>query len=96
MKPAPAELGSPLAGAIQRFVAQKRALNRRYDTEEQALRLLDRYLVKRSITDLAGVTPDVLSAFLSSRPRSRFLHVQDRAAVTVEGNRLMASDPPLW
>jgi site-specific recombinase XerD len=71
MRPAPAELGSPLAGAIQRFVAHKRALNRRYDTEEQALRLLDRYLVERSITDLAGVTPDVLSAFLSSRPRSR-------------------------
>lgn len=71
MRPAPAELGSPLAGAIQRFVAHKRALNRRYETEEQALRLLDRYLVERSITDLAGVTPDVLSAFLSSRPRSR-------------------------
>jgi hypothetical protein len=47
MRPAPAELGSPLAGAIQRFVAYKRALNRRYDTEEQDLRLLDRYLVER-------------------------------------------------
>ena len=69
MRPAPAELGSPLAGAIQRFVAHKRALNRRYDTEEQALRLLDRYLVERGVTDLAGVTPDVLSAFLDSRPR---------------------------
>jgi site-specific recombinase XerD len=71
MRLAPAELGSPLAGAIQRFVAHKRALNRRYDTEEQALRLLDRYLVQRSITDLAGVTPGVLAAFLDSRPRLR-------------------------
>ena len=69
MRPAPA--GSPLAGAIQRFVAHKRALNRRYDTEEQALRLLDRYLVERCITDLGGVTPDVLCAFLDSRPRLR-------------------------
>ena len=71
MRPVPAELGSPLAGAIQRFVAHKRALNRRYETEEQALRLLDRYLVERSITNLAGVTTDVLNAFLDSRPRSR-------------------------
>jgi integrase len=71
MRPAPAELGSPLAGAIQRFVAHKRALNRRYDTEEQALRLLDRYLVERSFTDLAGVTPDVLSAVSPVRLRPR-------------------------
>ena len=64
-------LNSPLAEPIQRFVAHKRALNRRFDTEERALRLLDRYLVEHGIVDLAGVTPAVLGAFLASRPRQR-------------------------
>jgi len=63
------DLGSPLAEPIRRFVAHKRALNRRFDTEERALRLLDRYLVEHGIADLAGVTPAVLGAFLAGRPR---------------------------
>ena len=65
------DLGSPLAEPIRRFVAHKRALNRRFDTEERALRLLDRYLVEHGIADLAGVTPAVLDAFLAGRPRQR-------------------------
>jgi integrase len=65
------EFDSPLAEPIRRFVAHKRALNRRFDTEERALRLLDRYLVEHGIVDLAGLTPAVLDAFLSSRPRRR-------------------------
>jgi hypothetical protein len=31
------DLGSPLAEPIRHFVAHKRALNRRFDTEERAL-----------------------------------------------------------
>jgi site-specific recombinase XerD len=65
------DLGSPLAEPIRHFVAHKRALNRRFDTEERALRLLDRYLVGHGVADLAGVTPAVLDAFLASRPRRR-------------------------
>jgi hypothetical protein len=37
MRAACTELGSPLAEPIQRFLATKRALNRRFDTEEKAL-----------------------------------------------------------
>ena len=51
MRPVNAELGSPLAGAI-RASSPQAALNRRYDTEEQALRLLDRYLVERAYRSL--------------------------------------------
>lgn len=62
-------LASPLAEPIRRFVAYKRALNRRFATEERTLVLLDRYLVEQGIGELAGVTPAVLDAFLISRPR---------------------------
>jgi site-specific recombinase XerD len=71
MRPVNINLDSPLAEPIRRFVAHKRALNRRFDTEERALRLLDRYLVEHGVADLAGVTPSVLDAFLAGRPRHR-------------------------
>lgn len=71
MRCARIEFHSPLAAPIRRFVAHKRALNCRFDTEERALCLLDRYLVVQSIHDLASVTPAVIDAFLTSRPRSR-------------------------
>jgi site-specific recombinase XerD len=71
MKPAYTGLGSPLAEPIRRFIAHKRALNRRFDCEEKALHLFDRYLVERGMADMASVTPGVVEAFLASRPRQR-------------------------
>jgi site-specific recombinase XerD len=71
MRPAHTELGSPLAEPIRRFVAHKRALNRRFDCEEKALHLFDRYLVERGVVDVASVTPTVVEAFVASRPRQR-------------------------
>ncbi|MFQ5512722.1 MAG: tyrosine-type recombinase/integrase [Candidatus Krumholzibacteriia bacterium] len=65
------EFRSPLGEAIQRFITHKRALNRRFDTEERALHLFDRHLVEQCVVDLAGVTPDLLEAFLAGRPRTR-------------------------
>ena len=62
---------SPLASAIKSFLAYKRALRRHYDTEEKALRILDRYLVERHINLISDVTPQVLESFLNSRPRTR-------------------------
>lgn len=62
---------SPLAEPIRRFIAHKRALNRRFDTEERALCLVDRYLVMQGINDIASVTPAVIDAFLAGRPRAR-------------------------
>lgn len=65
------EFRSPLAAPIRRFVAHKRALNRRFDTEERALCLFDRYLVMQDVNDLTCVTPAVIDGFLEWRPRSR-------------------------
>lgn len=65
------EFHSPLAEPIRRFVAHKRALNRRFDTEERALCLFDRYLVLQEVKDLTSVTPAVINGFLEWRPRSR-------------------------
>lgn len=69
MRPARKALGSPLAEPIRCFVAYKRALSRRFDTEEGALHLVDRYLVEHGVINLAGVTPTVIEALMASRPR---------------------------
>jgi integrase len=63
-------LASPLAGPIRQFLAYKRALARRFLVEEKALRLLDRYLVGAGVRSLDQVGPEVLDAFLASRPRT--------------------------
>jgi site-specific recombinase XerD len=62
---------SPFASMIERYLTVKRALNRRFDTEERSLRLFDRYLVEQDITEVASVTTPVVEAFMVSRPRSR-------------------------
>jgi site-specific recombinase XerD len=64
-------LASPLAEPIRQFLAAKRALNRRFDTEERALRLFDRHLADRGVACLGDVTPAVIEAFVTSRPRKR-------------------------
>ena len=71
MKSAWIDFESPLSGAIKRFLAYKRALKRRFDNEEKALRILDGYLLQRGITAVSDVTPEVLDSFLKSRPRTR-------------------------
>jgi len=71
MNPPRIELASSLAEPIRQFLATKRALNRRFDTEERTLRLLDRCLVERGVVQLADVTSAVIEAFLTSRPRRR-------------------------
>src|SRR4029450_13828474 len=60
----------PLAEAFTQFLAHKRALGRRYDVEDAVLRLFDRFLVEQHITRLP-ITPQVIDAFLTSRPRVR-------------------------
>jgi len=62
---------SPIASAIKSFLAYKRALRRHYDTEEKALRMLDRYLLERQIILISDITPELLDSFLNSRPRTR-------------------------
>ena len=71
MKSAWVDFQSPLAQPIKSFLAYKRSLRCHYDTEEKALRLLDRYLVERHVTLISEITAEVLDSFLSSRPRTR-------------------------
>lgn len=63
-------LRSFLRPEIEAFLAHKRALRRRYDTEERTLALLDDYLVAHDVLDLSAITPDLIDAFLRSRPRA--------------------------
>jgi site-specific recombinase XerD len=65
----PYRFRSPLAKEIQQFLAHKRALARRFDVEERALRLFDRFLAEQGVRVLKQITPDLLDAFLASRPR---------------------------
>lgn len=62
---------SPLRDGIERFLAHKRALARRFEVEEKTLALLDRYLVQEQVTCLEAITPERINAFLASRPRKR-------------------------
>jgi site-specific recombinase XerD len=62
---------SVLAEGIERFLACKRSLGRRFDTEERTLRLFDRYLADREIDTPAQITPGLIEEFLASRPRKR-------------------------
>jgi integrase len=63
-------LRSPLAESIRQFLAYKRALARRFLVEEKALRLLDRYLFTARVRSLDEIGPEMLNAFLASRPRT--------------------------
>ena len=67
----PTDLQSPLARHIRAFLAHHRALGKRFDTEQSALRLLDHYLVEQGVDSLEAISPAVLDAFLRSRPRPR-------------------------
>lgn len=62
---------SLLGQDIQIYIDYKRALGRKFVTEARSLHLFDRFLVKRTITDLGAVTPSVIDAFLASRSRSK-------------------------
>ncbi len=71
MKSKRIDFQSCLAKRIKDFIEYKRALGRRFWTEETALRLLDRYLVEKGITSISEITPELLEIFLASRPRKR-------------------------
>jgi integrase len=62
---------SLLGQEIQTYVDYKRALGRKFVTEVRALRLFDRFLANRAITDPDALTPSVIDAFLASRPRPK-------------------------
>lgn len=67
----PQGFASPLANGISQFIAHKRVLGRRFDTEVYALRLFDRHLVAEGIAKLDAITPAAIETFLAARPRVR-------------------------
>ena len=62
---------SVLATSIIQFLSDKRALGRCFDAEEKMLWLWDRYLTQRGINHPHQISPDVIVAFLESRPRGQ-------------------------
>ena len=60
-----------LEAAVEEFLQHKRALGRKYRSEEKELRLLTRFAQQRGTVELGAITPALLEDFLSSRPRSR-------------------------
>ena len=60
---------SPLGSHIEQYLATKRALGCRFNSEDRNLRLLDRFLVDQGIASLAAITPEQIDRFLASRPR---------------------------
>ncbi|MGH3198585.1 MAG: hypothetical protein ACRDNT_22305, partial [Streptosporangiaceae bacterium] len=56
--------------AVSRFLAHKRALGRKYLSEERELKLLSRFAAERN-AGLGDLTPGLLQEFLGARPRSR-------------------------
>ena len=65
----PRPWNSVLGGDIRRYLLHKRALGRKYVTEEAALRLFDRFVSERRIEQLAEVDSSLVEAFLGSRQR---------------------------
>ncbi len=57
--------------AVKRFLEQKRALGRKYQSEENELRLFLRFVEQRDRMALDEITPSLLEDFLASRPRNR-------------------------
>ena len=62
---------SVLRSEIEQFVEYKRALRRRYDCEEKALRMLDAFLVKQPLGSVDAITPELLQQFLATRRHRR-------------------------
>jgi hypothetical protein len=56
---------------VDRFIAHKKAVGRKYHSEEHELRLLVRFADERAIGQLDDLTAAVLEDFLASRPRHR-------------------------
>jgi len=60
-----------LTAAAKRFLEYRRALGRKYISEEHELRLLVRFAEAQGIRDLDQLTTDSLETFLASRRRDR-------------------------
>ena len=64
-------MSTGLATTVAGFLAHKRALGRKYLTEDATLRLLVVFCIQHGVTELEELTPSLLNAFIASRPRAR-------------------------
>jgi len=64
-------MSASLATTVADFLAHKRALGRKYRTEEATLRLLVAFSDQHGVAELGELTPSLLGAFIASRPRAR-------------------------
>lgn len=64
-------MNTSLGTCVADFLAHKRALKRKYLTEEATLRLLLVYCNQHGVTELEELTSSLLDAFIASRPRAR-------------------------
>ena len=64
-------MNDDLTTAVSGFLAHKRALGRKYRTEEATLRLLLAFAGQHGVTHLRQLTPSLLDEFAASRPRPR-------------------------
>jgi integrase len=64
-------MSAALADAVERFLAHRRALGRKYVSEQAELTLLVRFATARGVAFLDELTPALLDAFFASRPRTR-------------------------
>ena len=63
--------GESIEEVVDRFLAHKRALGRKYTSAQSELQLLVRFCAERGMVGLGQLTPALLDEFLASRPRSR-------------------------
>ena len=62
----PRDFRSVLAERMRDFLAYHRALGKRFKSEEDGLRLLDRYLLRQPVTTPEAITPALLETYLPS------------------------------
>lgn len=71
MNPDGSKFQGILGGEMTDFLRHQRALGKRFLNEERGLRLFDQYLVDQKVGTVAEITPELVDAFLASRPRNR-------------------------
>jgi site-specific recombinase XerD len=72
---------SVLADPITRYLAAKRSMGCRFDTEDRMLRVFDRYLTEQGVQSIGDVTSACLEAFMASRRRATGVSYNDLLSV---------------
>jgi len=65
---------SVLSDPINRYLALKRSMGCRFNTEDRALRVFDRFIADQGVRGVDDIDAALLEGFLASRPRSARSH----------------------